>query len=43
MNSEIQYRSISSKYYNETVKSNEQKQTEEKEKIRIYCENKYIT
>jgi len=38
---EIQYKSKNSKYYHEKVKNNEQKRSEEKERIRIYNKEKY--
>ena len=38
---EIQYISRNSKYYHEKVKPNEQKRSEEKERIRAYNKDKY--
>lgn len=38
-----QYKSYSSKRYFETVKNNEQKHEEEKERIRTFFKNKYAT
>ena len=38
---EIKYISRNSKYYHEKVKANEQKRTEEKERIRAYNKDKY--
>jgi hypothetical protein len=36
-----QYRTYSAKHYFETVKNNEQKHEEEKERIRTFCKTKY--